>query len=81
MHPTVHRDAVSRALNAARVRTDDRLTPLHQLPYARELCEAPASGLPGAEQFAAQLISLPIYPRLPDGAATRVAEALAAKLS
>ena len=41
----------------------------------------PARGLPGAEQFATQLVSLPIYPRLPDGAATRVAEALAVTLS
>ena len=77
----MHRDAVTRALTAARVRTDDRLTPLHQLPYARDLCEAPDAGLPGAEQFATQLVSLPIYPRLSDGAATRVAEALAVALS
>ena len=34
-------------------------------------------GLPGADQFAAQLVALPIYPRLPDGAANRVAEVLA----
>ena len=81
VHASVHRDAVTRALTTARVRTDARLTPLHQLPYARELCEAPACGLPGAEQFSTQLVSLPIYPRLPDGAATRVAEALAATLS
>jgi len=77
----VHRDAVTRALTAARIRTDDRLTPLHQLPYARDLCEAPECGLPGAEQFATQLLSLPIYPRLPEGAATRAAEALAGMLS
>ncbi len=81
VHPSVHRDAVTRALTAARIRTDDRLTPLHQLPYARDLCEAPDCGLPGAEQFATQLVSLPIYPRLPEGAATRVAEALADALS
>ena len=73
--------AVTRALTAARVRTGDRLIPLHQLPYARDLCDAPDSGLPGSEQFATQLVSLPIYPRLPDGAATRVAEALTATLS
>jgi len=81
VHPSVHRDAVTRALTTARVRTDDRLTPLHELPYARDLCEAPGGGLPGASQFATQLVSLPIYPRLPDGAATRVAEALAGTFS
>ena len=37
------------ALTAARIRTDDRLTPLHQLPYARDLCD-PCCGLPGAER-------------------------------
>ena len=81
VHPSVHRDAVTRALTAARIRTDDRLTPLHQLPYARALCAAPDCGLPEAEQFATQLVSLPVYPRLPEGAATRVAEALAGSLS
>jgi dTDP-4-amino-4,6-dideoxygalactose transaminase len=81
VHPSVHRDAVTRALTAARVRTGDRLTPLHQLPYARDLCEAGDGGLPGADLFATQLVSLPIYPRLPDDAATRVAEALAVTLS
>ena len=81
VHPSVHRDAVTRALTAARIRTADRLTPLHQLPYARDLCAAPDCGLPGADQFATQLVSLPIYPRLPEGAATRVAEALAGTLS
>jgi len=81
VHPSVHRDAVTRSLTAARVRTDDRLTPLHQLPYARDLCDAPDSGLPGAEQFVTQLLSLPIYPRLPESAAIRVAEALTVTLS
>jgi perosamine synthetase len=81
VHPSVHRDAVTRALTSARIRTDDRLTPLHQLPYARDLCAAPEGGLPEAEQFAKQLVSLPIYPRLPEGAATRVAEALAGAFS
>ena len=79
-HPAVHRDAVSRALFAARVRTADRLTPLHQLRYARELCEVADDGLPCADQFAEQLVSLPIYPRLPEGAANRVAEVLLATL-
>ena len=81
VHPSVHRDAATRALTAARIRTDDRLTPLHQLPYARELSEVPDAGLPGADEFATQLVSLPIYPRLPDDSATRVAEALTATLS
>ena len=80
-HPAVHRDAVIRALLSARVRTDDRVIPLYQLRYARELCEVADDGLPGADQFASQLVSLPIYPRLPDGAANRVAEVLAATLS
>jgi dTDP-4-amino-4,6-dideoxygalactose transaminase len=80
-HPSVHRDAVIRALFAARVRTADRLSPLHQLRYARELCEVADGGLPGADQFDAQLVALPIYPRLPDGAANRVAEVLAGMLS
>ncbi len=80
-HPAVHRDAVTRALFAARVRTADRLTPLHQLRYARELCEVGDDGLPGADQFAAQLVSLPIYPRLHEGAANRVADVLAATLN
>ena len=80
-HPAVHRDAVTRALLAARIRTDDRFIPIHQLRYARELYEVADGGLPGADQFASQLVSLPIYPRLPDGAANRVAEVLAATLS
>ena len=61
--------------------TADRLSPLHQLRYARELCEVADGGLPGADQFDAQLVALPIYPRLPDGAADRVAEVLAGMLS
>jgi dTDP-4-amino-4,6-dideoxygalactose transaminase len=77
----VHRDAIIRALLAAGIRTADRLTPLHQLRYARELCEVADGGLPGADQFAAQLVSLPVYPRLPEEAATRVAAVLAATLS
>jgi dTDP-4-amino-4,6-dideoxygalactose transaminase len=80
-HATVHRDAVIRALFAAKVRTADRVTPLHQLRYARELCEVPECGMPGADQYAAQLVALPIYPRLPEGAALRVAEVLAFTLS
>ncbi len=79
-HADVHRDAVIRALFAARVRAADRVTPLHQLRYARELCEVADDGLPGADQFVAQLVALPIYPRLPDGTANRVAGVLAATL-
>ena len=80
-HATVHRDAVIRALFAAKIRTADRATPLHQLRYARELCEVPACGLPGADQYTEQLVALPIYPRLPEAAALRVAEVLAFTLS
>jgi dTDP-4-amino-4,6-dideoxygalactose transaminase len=80
-HPAVHRDAVFRALLASRVRPGDRLSPLHQLRYARDLYEVADGGLPGADQFAAQLVSLPIYPRLPEGAADRVAEVLTTTLS
>ena len=80
-HAKVHRDAVIRALFAAKIRTADRVIALHHLPYARELCEVPDDGLPGADKFAAQLVALPIYPRLPESAATRVAEVLAYTLS
>jgi dTDP-4-amino-4,6-dideoxygalactose transaminase len=79
--PHVPRDEIIRALLGARIRTDDRITPLHRLRYARDMCEVPDGGLPGADQFAAQLVSLPIYPRLSDGVADRVAEVLAETLS
>ena len=58
--------------------TGPQLATLPRIPFS-DWYVAPC--LPGAEQFATQLVSLPIYPRLPHGAATRLAEALAVALS
>ncbi len=79
-HPSVSREAVLRALAVAGVATADRDVPVHQLSYCRGVCEMPADGLPGADLLASQLVSLPIYPRLPANAADRVASAFTALL-
>ena len=70
----VGRDVLSRALAGVGIGTAERLVPLHQIGYVRDLCEVPRAGLAGADRLVDQVLSLPVYPRLPDDAADRVGE-------
>ncbi|HSK35015.1 MAG TPA: DegT/DnrJ/EryC1/StrS aminotransferase family protein [Propionicimonas sp.] len=79
-HPDVTRDSLVNALHAAGIRTGTRYVPLHRLSYCRELSNVPGTGLPGADLLVDQLVLLPIYPRLPGGAADRVAAVLRSAL-
>lgn len=76
----VDRDAVSQALAGAGIRTAERLVPLHRIGYVRDLCDVPSAGLDGADRLVGQILSLPVYPRLPDDAADRVGDVLARML-
>ena len=74
--PAYERDRVVRALAAAGIGSTFVPPPLHQLAYCRSVSELPSTGLPGADRFADQLVSLPIYPRLTNAAVDRVGEVL-----
>jgi perosamine synthetase len=73
----VDREVVTRALAEAGIRTAERLVPLHRISHVRDLCTVPSTGLAGADGLVAQLVSLPVYPRLPNDAADRVGAVLA----
>ncbi len=77
---TYGRDGVLRALAAAGIGTTHVAPPLHHLAYCRRVSELPVGGLPGADRFTEELISLPLYPRLTDAAVDRVSEVLEATL-
>ncbi len=71
------RAALVAELERGGVGTGRRAVPVHQLSFARGACVVPLAGLPGAEQYAEELICLPVYPGLPPPDVQRVAEVLA----
>ena len=71
-----HVAAVSLALAEAGIGTAEPLVPLHRLRHVSDLCEVPPDGLPGADLFVKQVLSLPVYPRVPNNAADRVGDVM-----
>jgi dTDP-4-amino-4,6-dideoxygalactose transaminase len=72
------RDALQKALRAQDIATEVYYpVPLHLQPCFRYLGHAPGD-FPRAEQAAASLLALPIYPGLAPGDIARVADAISA---
>jgi dTDP-4-amino-4,6-dideoxygalactose transaminase len=71
---TIDRDRFIEELEARGIGTSVHFIPLHLHPYYRE--HAGAGAFPVAESAYARLISLPLYPRMTDADADRVAEAV-----
>jgi len=69
------RAKVMRALRRRGIGTQVHYIPLHQQPYYRARCGE--QSLPGAEQYYARALSLPLFPDLTEGEQERVVTALA----
>ncbi len=74
-HP--QRDALRQALHGQGITTLVHYpVPIHRQPAYRDL--APVAGLPATERIADEILSLPLYPELPDDALVTVATAVRA---
>lgn len=73
------RATVMNRLRGAGIGTQVHYIPLHMQPYYRKLYGA--QSLPGAEEYYARTLSLPLFPAMADGGVDRVVAALAAALS
>jgi len=69
------RDEVASRLAARGIATSVHFIPVHHLPWLRSRSLLPTP-LTGAEQMFSELLSLPLYPALPDNAVDGVCEAL-----
>lgn len=74
------RDEVAAALQEHGIGTSVHFIPAHRLHGLAQLCVLPPEGLPGADRFHEQALSLPLYPRLTDLQVSRVCTALARAL-
>ncbi|MGA9025879.1 MAG: DegT/DnrJ/EryC1/StrS family aminotransferase [Steroidobacteraceae bacterium] len=54
--------------------------PVHAMPAYRGRCPIGPGGLPATEQVVAEILSLPMYPEMTDGAVSQVIEALGRSL-
>ncbi|QNP62924.1 polysaccharide biosynthesis protein [Streptomyces genisteinicus] len=70
------RDDLVERLADRGIGTSVHFTPLHHMPFFREAAVSPR-GLPGADALFPLLLSLPMYPGLPDSSVDRVADELA----
>ncbi|MFI9766640.1 DegT/DnrJ/EryC1/StrS family aminotransferase [Streptomyces sp. NPDC052415] len=73
----IDRDELMDRLAQAGIGTSVHFTPLHRLPYFRDLAVIPPGGLPGADALCPRLLSLPLYPQLTEHAVDRVCAQLA----
>ncbi|MFI9828596.1 DegT/DnrJ/EryC1/StrS family aminotransferase [Streptomyces sp. NPDC051913] len=73
----IGRDEVIDRLAERGVGVSVHFLPLHRMAYLRERALVPPAGLPGAEGLFPELLSLPLYPGLPDEAVDRVCAELA----
>lgn len=73
------RAAVMNALRAQGIGTQVHYIPLHRQPYLRPLARGRA--FPGAEQWYARELSLPLFPRMANADVDRVVDGLAAALA
>jgi dTDP-4-amino-4,6-dideoxygalactose transaminase len=72
----ISRDDLIDQLASKGIGTSVHFLPIHQLSHFRAVIELPLHGLPGADRFAAETLSLPIYPRLRVADLHRVSEAV-----
>ncbi|MGN6131031.1 MAG: DegT/DnrJ/EryC1/StrS family aminotransferase [Nocardioidaceae bacterium] len=77
---TTTRDDLMEKLADQGIGTSVHFIPVHHLSYYAAAAVTPASGLPGADTAARQLVSLPMYPRLTDDQVDRVCDAIAVHL-
>jgi dTDP-4-amino-4,6-dideoxygalactose transaminase len=77
--PADARDAVRKALADERIQTSLHYPPIHHFSAFNQRGVGP-SGLPRTEAFAARVITLPLYPALPDVAIADIAAAIHAAL-
>jgi perosamine synthetase len=74
----MHRDAVADYLAQAGIGTTVHFTPIHHLPYYRDLVGAEnCAELSTADRVFPELLSLPMYPGLTEGDVARVCQTLA----
>ncbi|MFF7277773.1 DegT/DnrJ/EryC1/StrS family aminotransferase [Streptomyces griseorubiginosus] len=71
------RDELVERLAEHGIGTSVHFIPLHHMPYFRRSAIIPAGGLPGADALFPQLLSLPLYPHLPERSVDRVCAHLA----
>ncbi|MDX6325006.1 MAG: hypothetical protein QOK15_1360 [Nocardioidaceae bacterium] len=71
-----HRDAVIEKLTAAGIGTSVHFIPVHHLSFFASASLCQPGGLPGADRMFADLMSLPLYPRLTDAQVHRVCDVL-----
>lgn len=75
--PGVSRDTVAARLDEAGIGFSVHFIPVHHLRYFRELLGDHAGLLPGTDEAADRVLSLPMHPRLTDADVDRVCEAVA----
>ncbi|MER7960004.1 DegT/DnrJ/EryC1/StrS family aminotransferase [Streptomyces sp. NPDC096030] len=71
------RDELVTRLAERGIGTSVHFTPLHHMTYFRKAAVFPPEGLPGADDLFPQLLSLPMYPGLPEQSVDRVCSELA----
>jgi perosamine synthetase len=74
----MHRDDLSRLLTDRGIGNSVHFIPLHHLPRYRQAAWLPSAGLPGADRFFEEILSLPMHQGLTDREVDMVAENLAA---
>jgi dTDP-4-amino-4,6-dideoxygalactose transaminase len=72
----VGRDAMIDLLGAAGIGTSVHFIPVHHLSYFAAASLSQPGGLPGADRMFADVLSLPLYPRLTDAQLHRVCDVL-----
>lgn len=73
----VHRDDVIARLNEVGIGCSVHFIPVHQLTYFKELMGEQAEMLPGTDEAAERVLSLPMHPGLLDAEVDRVCHAVA----
>lgn len=71
----IERGTVMRRLRDAGIGTQVHYFPVHRQPYYRKHVATP--GLPGADRYYSQCLSLPLFPTMDDGDVVRVVQELA----
>jgi len=75
LEPGLDRDEFVSSLGMAGIGTSVHFIPLHRMPYYRDAYQLDPAGFPGAEEYFASCVSLPIYSRMSDADVARVVAA------